>query len=260
MLVDSHCHLNFQDFAEDYQSVVKRCQEKGMKIINVGSQLATSQKAVDLAKQYPKTLYAAVGFHPIHVADQDFNLAKLEELAEQQVTVAIGETGLDYYRLYADSTSEENKIKEQQKEIFKLQINLAKEQRLPVIIHCRDAYDDLLQILKEEEAGRGVVHCFLGNQEVGRQILDLGLYVGFTGIITFTDDEKLLEFVKKVPLEKTLIETDAPYLAPEHYRGKKNMPYYVEHVAEKIAKIKGLSKEEVVAQTGQNAVELFNLQ
>jgi len=260
MLIDTHCHLNFNDFADDYQSVIKRCQEKGMKVINVGSQLSTSKKAVDLAKEYMGTLYAAVGFHPIHVADEDFNLEKLEELADLAVTVAIGETGLDYYRLYADSKKEEEQLIARQKELLRLQIGLAKKKDLPLIIHCRDAYDDLMDILKEEKVKKGVVHCFLGNKEIGQQILKLGLYVGFTGIITFTDDEKLLEFIKKAPLDKMLIETDAPYLAPAHYRGKKNEPYYVEHVAEKIAELKGLSKEEVINQTGQNAIKLFKLE
>lgn len=259
MLIDTHCHLNFKDFAEDYQRVVKRCQEKGMKVINVGSQVDTSARAVELAKEFPGTLYASVGFHPIHVADEELNMEKLAQLADEQLTVAIGETGLDYYRLYVDSKAEEKKMKDNQKEIFRLQINLAKEKKLPLIIHCRDAYDELLDILKEEKVEKGVVHCFLGNKEIGNRILDLGLLVGFTGIITFSDDEKLLEFVKKVPLDKTLIETDAPYLAPAHYRGKKNMPYYVEHVAEKIAVLKSLSKEEVIDKTGANAIELFNL-
>jgi len=259
MLIDTHCHLNFKDFAEDYQKVVKRCQEKGMKVINVGSQIETSERAIEIAQEFPGTLYAAVGFHPIHVADQDFNLAKLEEMADEQVTVAIGETGLDYYRIYADSKSEESKIKEQQQEIFRLQIKLAKKFELPLIIHCRDAYQDLLKILKEEKVNNGVVHCFLGDKVIGRQILDLGLLIGFTGIITFTDDDKLLEFIKEVPLDKTLIETDAPYLAPAHYRGKQNKPYYVEHVAEKIAEIKGISPEEVVSKTGDNAQKLFDI-
>lgn len=259
MLIDTHCHLNFKDFAEDYQQVIKRCQEKGMKVINVGSQVSTSARAVELANQYPSTLYAAVGFHPIHVEDHEFDLEKLQKLAEDQHTVAIGETGLDYYRLYADSKAEEERIKEKQKEMLRLQINLAKEQKLPIIIHCRDAYDELLEILKEEKVKDGVVHCFLGDKEIGNQILEIGLHIGFTGIITFTDDQKLLDFIKEVPLEKVLIETDAPYLAPAHYRGKKNEPYYVEHVAEKIAELKGVAKEEVIEQTGNNAIKLFNL-
>ena len=259
MLIDTHCHLNFKDFAETYKDVVKRCQEKGMKVINIGSQLSTSQRAIDIAQEFPTTLYAAVGFHPIHVADQDFNLAKLEEMADEQVVVAIGETGLDYYRLYADSKAEESKIKEQQQEIFRLQINLAKKFELPLIIHCRDAYANLLTILKEEKVNSGVVHCFLGDKKIGQQILDLGLYVGFTGIITFTDDNKLLEFVKEVPLDKILIETDAPYLAPAHYRGKQNMPYYVQHVAEKIAEIKGIDPKQVIDKTGANAQKLFDI-
>lgn len=258
MLIDTHCHLNFEAFQKDYQAVAKRCQERGMKIVTVGSQLETSKRAADMAHEFD-FVFAAVGLHPTHINDQEFLREEYLNLAKDNKVVAIGETGLDYYQMWADSKEEEAKAKEAQKELLKKHLALAREVGLPVILHCRDAYEDLIALMKEEKDIRAVVHCFLASREIARQFLALDFSLGFTGIITFTDDQELFEVVKEVPLEKMLIETDAPYLAPEAYRGKRCEPIYVEEVAKKIAALKNIPVEKVIEQTGKNAEEFFKI-
>jgi len=258
MLIDTHCHLNFEAFQKDYQAVAKRCQERGMKIVTVGSQMETSKRAADMAHEFD-FVFAAVGLHPTHLSDEEFVKEEYLKLAKDNKVVAIGETGLDYYQMWADSKEEEAKAKEVQKELLKKHLALAREAGLPVILHCRDAYEDLIAFMKEKKGVSAVVHCFLANRPIAKQFLDLGFFLGFTGIITFTDDQELFEVVKETPLEKMFIETDSPYLAPAAFRGKRCEPIYVEEVAKKIAQLKNIPVEKVIEQTGKNAEEFFKI-
>ncbi|MFH1866461.1 MAG: TatD family hydrolase [Patescibacteria group bacterium] len=293
MLVDTHCHLNFKAFKHDSSEVVARAKEAGVvSIINVGSQWSTSVRGVRMAEK-GEGLFASVALHPIHLyemeVDEDedhfttkaevFGYEKYKVLANSSSkVVAIGECGLDYYHWPGGVDRAEVKIMQQ--ELFRQHINLASELNLPIIIHCRsekperasnqqgagrDAYGDLLVILKNELAKgklskKGVAHCFLGRKEQAKRFLDLGFLLSFTGIITFKNaSPELLEIVKQTPFNKIMVETDAPYLAPQAYRGTRNEPAYVAEVAKKIAELKDVSFEEVKRITTQNADQLFSL-
>lgn len=258
MLIDTHCHLNFEAFQKDYQAVAKRCEEKGMKLVTVGSQMENSKRAAEIAHEFD-FVFAAVGLHPTHINDEEFVKEEFLKLAKDNKVAAIGETGLDYYQMWAESKEEEQAAKDGQKELLKKHIALAREAGLPVILHCRDAYEDLIALMKTEKDVQAVIHCFLASREIARQFLGLGFFLGFTGIITFTDDQELFEVVKEVPLEKMFIETDSPYLAPAAYRGKRCEPIYVEEVAKKIAELKNIPVEKVIEQTGRNATDFFKI-
>lgn len=284
MLVDSHAHLNFQAFNQDLAEVVSRCQQKDMAVINIGSQSETSQRAIAIAQDgsYQQArFFAAVGIHPIHLGGSELDLLETKEaesrhsksaaemfediskLVDKPKVVAIGETGLDYFRLADD----DQKTKDIQREYFVRQIELAKKNDLPLVLHCRGskddpftAYDELLEILTDYPDVGGVIHCFGADSAMAKRFIDRGFYIGFTGIITFGKKSKdLRQVAVNAPLEKILIETDCPYLAPEPYRGKRNEPIYVEQVAEEVAKLKDVSVDEVIAVTGENAKRLFNL-
>jgi TatD DNase family protein len=269
MLIDSHCHLNFKAYKDDLSEVIGRCHQAGMKVINVGAALVSSDKAVELAIANDN-MYAALGLHPIHVYDEKFNLVAFQDLIDNNKdrVVAIGETGLDYFHLWqclekgAGSIEE---VKKKQKEVFVSHIKLALDNDLPLIVHGRNgkedktAYQDIYNTLKEAGAKKGVIHCYGGDIAEAKKFVALGFHLGFTGIVTFDKTGVLEEIVKWIPTDKMLIETDAPYLSPEPYRGKRNEPIYVRHVAEKVAEIKGLSVEEVIEISGNNAIELFNL-
>jgi TatD DNase family protein len=259
MLFDSHAHLNFKAFKDDYRQVIKRCQENNVWMINVGSQYETSKKAIEIAEKYDKGVYAAVGLHPIHVEDENFDYEKYSDLAKNPKVVAIGETGLDYYR---DKNNPSTSFRASQKEIFLKHLELARELNKPVIIHCREAHRDLTEILKIETQklkanSRGVIHCFTGNQKQAEKYLELGFYLGFTGIITYSSDYD--EIIKNLPLDKILIETDSPYLTPIPFRDQRNEPSYVKYVAEKIATLKNLPLEKIAEQTTNNALKLFSI-
>ncbi len=287
-LIDSHCHLNFEGFREDRDLILRQSLEAGIGTINIGSQFETSKEAVELAKKYESGVWAVVGLHPIHVGKRvkdemetkfqkevdekgpEEVLKKIKELLNRKSNriVGIGETGLDYYLPCTRAErvvqghlpkNEEEEIKKKQREFFKRQILLAREQNLPLVIHCREAYKDLVKILKQEKVNRGVVHCFTGAWKEAQEILSLGLFIGFTGVITFKNAPDLQEVVKKTPLEKILVETDAPYLAPEPHRGERNLPLYVQFVAKKIAELKDLPEEKVFETTLKNTINLFNL-
>ncbi len=225
-------------------------------MICVGTDLEMSKKAIELAERYDQ-IWAAVGCHPNEkeICDSRFNINEYEELAKHPKVVAIGETGLDYYR-----TPEKDK-QEKQKEIFRQFLGLAKKLGKPIIIHCRDAHDDLIQILHTTNYSlqtRGVIHSFTGNFELAQKFLDLGFFLGLNGIITFADEYN--DIVANVPLDRLLIETDAPYLSPVPHRGKRNEPLYVEFVARRIAEIKKISFEEVIEKTKENTKKLFKLE
>lgn len=305
MLIDTHAHLNFSAYKEDADEIIKRTLAEDIWIINVGSEYKTSQRAVEYAEKYEKGVYAAIGLHPNHLEKQavkdeneieyrtdgeEFELSKYETLAKNEKVVAIGEIGLDYFRLgescggsdtQRDSSSslrvtpqnDIEKIKDKQKQVFLEQMDLAKQMDKPMIIHCREAYKDLIALLNMFQAGcssclfacpgagakkmKGVVHCFCGDIDQANQFLDLGLFLGFNGLITFSREYD--QVVKDVPLEKILLETDCPYLSPEPHRGKKNEPLFVKYAAEKIAELKGIGFEQVAEQTTKNARELFGI-
>jgi|SRR3989344_2058750 len=264
-LFDVHTHVQFQAFKDDSREVIKRAVENGVWMINVGTQRDTSEAAVKLAHEYPEGIWATVGLHPIHTSrsyhdamelgggqsfesrEEKFNYAFYKKLTQDPKVVAIGECGLDYYRLEEDT-------KQKQKEIFERQIALAEEAKKPLMIHCREAFNDLIEILKSK-GGSGVVHFFSGTTEDAKELIDLGFSFSFGGVITFAREyEKLIKYI---PLEKILLETDAPYVAPIPHRGKRNEPAYVIEVARKIAAIKDIPFEEVSEKTFKNGEKIF---
>ncbi len=275
-MIDTHCHLNFSAFKGEAEAAQERARAAGVTaIINVGSQWDTSERGVEMA-QGSDGLYAAIGLHPLHLFEQKvdeeethfttraevFDAARYTALAKSSPkVVAVGECGLDYYRL--PEGVDPVAVKRGQAVLFEQQIDLATSLNLPLIIHCREAYDDLFTILKRAvDAGklpqRGVNHCFLGTREQARKFLELGFYISFTGIITFKNVKpELLEVVKETPLNRIMVETDAPYLAPQAYRGQKNEPAYVVEVAKKIAGVKDMGIKEVDYATTKNAQVLF---
>lgn len=262
MYIDTHAHLNFKAFNNDYSEAIDRAQKANVSaIINVGSNYETSKKAVEIAQKYPN-VFAAIGLHPIHVGDEVWPEVEFEKLARHKKVVAIGETGLDYY--YDKSSAD------LQKEIFEKSLKLAMAVSKPVILHSRDASDDMLSVLMAQKPEpKGVMHCFAGDWPMAKMILDMGLYISFTGLVTFTKNYQTFEVIKNMPLERLLIETDCPYMTPtfvettvgkpEPHRGKRNEPAYVVEVARKIAEIKKISLEKVEEQTTKNAKELFKI-
>ncbi|MDF1509510.1 TatD family hydrolase [Robertmurraya sp. DFI.2.37] len=252
MLFDTHAHLNAEQFAEDLEEVIARAQENGVEnMVIVGFDRPTITRAMELVEKYD-FMYASVGWHPVDAIDMnDEDLAWIEDLSSHPKVVAIGEMGLDYYW--------DKSPKEIQKEVFRKQIQLAKKVNLPIVIHNREATADIVEILKEEGASEvgGIMHCFSGSVEVAQECLNMNFYISLGGPVTFKNARKPKEVAEAVPLEKLLIETDCPYLAPHPYRGKRNEPGYVKLVAEQIAELKGISYEEVARITTANAKKLF---
>ncbi len=273
MLIDTHAHVNFNAFKNDGEEVIKRALADNVWLVNVGSQYSTSARAVKIAQQRERGVYAAIGMHPIHLGsekfqtsvdkneevefetrEEEFSREKYEALISHPKTVAVGEIGLDYYHNISN--------KEQQKKLFLEQINLAAEHQKPIIVHCRDAHNDVLEILeeKQKEYGnrlRGVVHSFSGRLAQAERYVKLGFYLGFNGIITFARDYD--KVISNVDLGNLLTETDCPYLTPVPFRGKRNEPLYVKYVVEKLAEIKNLPVEKISEATFENARELFNI-
>ncbi len=251
-LIDTHAHLNLPEFKKDLEPTIQRAREAGLRaIINVGIDLESSQKAIDLARKYPD-LWATAGFHPheAHRADEE-NLRKLLELLKEDKTVALGEIGLDY--------AKERSPRAIQQEVFGRQLEIAKQKELPVIIHDREAHEDVLAIVREVGWWQGVFHCFAGDRKMARSVLDLGFYISITGIVTFPKAENIREIVAYCPLDRLLIETDCPFLAPVPHRGRRNEPAFVIHVAEEIARVKKIALEEIARWTTQNARDLFRI-
>lgn len=255
MLFDTHAHLNDAAFDTDREAVIERAKGEYnvCRIVNVGYNRETIPKCLELAEAHD-FIFAAVGWHP-HDANQlrDEDLDWLEELAQHEKVVALGEMGLDYYRNHSPRDIQEN--------VFRRQIALAKKVSMPIIIHNREAHADILRILKEEHAGEvgGVMHCFSGDWETAKASLNLGFYIGLGGPITFKKADDLREVARKIPLDRLVVETDCPYLAPEPKRGKRNETGYVSFVADKLAEIRGMSPEQLAQQTTENACRLFNL-
>lgn len=270
MYFDTHTHVNFAAFKDDQNEVIQRALDQKAWMINVGTQANTSASAVELANKYPEGVFAAVGLHPVHTFQQMLDeeeshfRSRAESFAEDAYeqllngkVVAIGECGLDYFRL--PENDKEPVIKKQKTE-FVNQLQFAQKHGLPVIIHCRDAYEDVLEILKAEYDGfPGVIHSFTGDWATAKKFLDFGFYVALNGILTFDKTGRLAEVAEKAPLDRLLTETDAPYLTPPPYRGKRNEPSYVQYVAAEIAKIKRIDPEATGQHTFENACKLFNI-
>lgn len=264
-MVDAHCHLNFKAFNKDLEETIKRAKDKGvLQIINVGSNLETSTKAVELAEEF-EGLFATVGIHPHHAdkLEPDWE-KKLEDLAKNKKVVAIGETGLDCFNYESNGITDRTL----QENLFRKQIEISIKHKLPLMIHNRQAGEDILKILIEYKNNLlnppGLFHCFSGDLDFLKKVLDLGFYIGFDGNITYKGIAKgettaLSDLVGKTPLDKIICETDSPYLAPLPHRGKRNEPGYVIIVAEFIAQIKGLSAEKVIEKTTLNAHTVFRL-
>ncbi len=290
MLIDTHAHVNFRGFKDDAKEVLKRSMDQGVWVINIGSQIDTSRQAVELANMFEKGVYAAVGLHPEHTHSQHvdeeethfltreehFDTSMYRSLAENPKVVGIGECGLDYYRLPVpdgphqdgDHLESLDIIKEKQKQAFIAQINLAKELDKTLIIHSRsskgtdDAAIDILEILKSEILNlksdiRFVLHSYTGSPELMQEFYKLGGYISFNGIITFDKTGNMEKLVKQAPLDRFVLETDCPYLAPVPNRGKRNEPAYVKYVAQRVAEVLGLELAEVEKMTTENAKKLF---
>lgn len=254
MFIDTHVHLNADQYEDDVEEVIERALEAGVtKMVVIGFDRKTIQKAMELTERYP-FIYAVVGWHPVDAIDcTDEDLAWIESLAAHPKVVGIGEIGLDYYW--------DKSPKDVQQQLFRRQIQLAKKVDLPIIIHNRDATADVVRILKEEAADEvgGIMHCFSGSVEVAKECIDMNFLISLGGPVTFKNAKMPKKVATEIPLNKLLIETDAPYLTPHPYRGTRNEPMYVTLVAEEIAKLKELPVDEVASATTENALKLFNI-
>lgn len=249
-LVDTHCHIYGKQYEEDIEEVLKRAEEKLEFMVNIGYDMDSSKISVEMADKYP-FIYATIGFHPTDISGYSEEAEKeLEELAKNPKVLAIGEIGLDYHWMKDE--------KEIQKEVFRKQMELAKRVGKPVVIHTRDAMSDTIEILDEYPEVEGIVHCYPGSYESAVKLMDR-YYFGVNGVVTFKNNKKTKEAVAKIPLERIILETDAPYLTPTPYRGKRNEPMYVEYVAAEIAEIKGITVEEVIKVTTENAKRAYKL-
>lgn len=252
-MIDTHAHLNFNNFKEDLDEVIAGSFEKGVeKIIIPGSTVKESEEALRIA-EVNENIFAAVGIHPEDV-EGNKNFSEIEKLVSHKKVVAIGETGLDYS--YPHTKSEEARVK--QGKLLEKHIELAEELDLPLIFHNRESDEDFYNVLKGRKM-RGVVHCFTSDLEFAKKILDLGLFISFTGIVTFDKTGNLKEVIKEIPLDRVMVETDAPFLAPVPYRGKRAEPWMVREIISYIAGIKVLSFEEVDNKTSSNAKEFFGI-
>jgi len=274
--IDIHTHLNLEAFKEDWKEVAKRALDASVAHINVGTQLSTSKRAVELAEMYDDGVYATVGLHPIHTSksfhDKDeigeegkefassgekFDASDYNELVKSNKVVAIGECGFDYFRVEKDT-------KEVQEETFVRQIEFANELNKPLMLHVRpsagsmDAYEDAVDVLKKHAKVLGVVHFFVGNLDVAKKFWDIGFNTSFTGVITFADQYD--EVIKNAPLDMIHADTDAPYVAPMPHRGKRNEPLYVKEIFKRIAELRGEDEEKVRVQLLENACKLFKVE
>lgn len=253
MIFDSHAHYDSHQFDEDRHELLLSMPENGIgTIVNSAADWDSLTEVVELAQKYPH-VYAAVGLHPDEVGDLNVDrFTFLKEQCQKDKVVAVGEIGLDYYW--------DNASHDVQKKWFIRQLELAREFDLPVIIHSRDAAEDTLKIMKEHAQGlRGVIHCFSYSKELAREYVKMGFHIGIGGVVTFKNGKKLKEIAEEIPLERILLETDCPYLAPVPYRGKRNSSLYIPHIAQEIANLRGTTYEEVVAQTERNGKELFSI-
>lgn len=248
MIIDTHAHYDDGQFEGELSQLLQEMQANGVeKIITCGVNLDNSEEVLALCDKH-EMLYAAVGIYPHETHKQNYHRGRLERLASHKKCVAIGEIGLDYY--YDDAP------RETQLDFVCKQLELANELDLPITFHDREAHADTMEVLKKHKP-KGVVHCFSGSKEMAKEIVKLGMYLGIGGALTFKNARVLPEVVSEIPLEKLVLETDAPYMSPVPYRGKRNRSDYILHIAEKIAEIKGISVEEVLKVTRQNAIDIF---
>lgn len=253
MYIDSHCHINFPDFSDKLPEVFNLMQQNQVShALCISVELEKFPEILALAEAHPH-IYASVGVHPDHESCTEPSVEQLVQLARHPKVVAIGETGLDYYRLTGDL--------EWQRERFRTHIRAARESRKPLVIHTREAAVDTMRLMREENANEigGVMHCFTESIEVAQAAMDMNFYISFSGIVTFKNAHSIREVAAYVPLDRILIETDSPYLSPVPYRGKTNQPGFVKYVAEEIARVKALDSEEVGQATTQNFFRLFGV-
>ena len=252
VLIDTHAHIDYADYDIDRDEVIRSAQEQGVRyVINIGSSLQGSINSAALAGKYPN-VYAVVGCHPHDAKDfSDADFAQVRSLATSEKVVAIGEIGLDYYRNLSPQ--------DRQQDLFAAFIRLARELNLPAVIHTRQAAEDTLRIVRQEKLTRAIVHCFSGDAEFMQRCLDLGFYISFTCNITYKKSQDLRELVKIVPLDRLCLETDAPYLSPEGFRGKRNEPKFVRLLAQTVADLRGITLEDVAKATTENAKKFFSI-
>ena len=278
-LIDTHCHLHFPPYEADLTEVLLRMQERGIWGITIGTALGNSEEAIAFAESYP-TIWASVGLHPEHftsdfhdenegtVHEDSLDVLRLERIASSSgKVVAIGETGLDFFRV--DEGRNTVEARQAQEAAFREHLLVANRLDLPIVIHCRDGLHRLTEILQEERTAgrrpRGVVHSFTGTWEEAKPLLDLGMFIAVNGIATFPlrktqkPEDAINRTIERIPLDRLLLETDAPYLAPAPHRGKRNEPAFVEEVAKHVANIRGQSLEEIARATTENAIDLFRL-
>ena len=252
MLFDTHAHMNDPAFDEDREAVLLGLEAKGVsRMMNIGCCLESSRDCIAMAEKYP-FVYATVGTHPDSADEVDEKvLEQYRQMARHPKVMAIGEIGLDYYY--------ETIPRQLQQRAFRLQLELAREVKLPVVVHERNAHDDGMRIVKEYQDVTGVFHCYSGSAEMARQLVDMGWYIGFTGVLTFKNARKAVETAERIPLERIVLETDCPFMAPEPFRGKRNDPGYLWRMAERLAEIRGISVEEVHRITTENANRLYRI-
>jgi len=265
MFIDSHAHLEYPDFEGELDEVVRRAKSSGVeKIINVGTTVENSKKSLRLAKKYKGIIFASAGLHP-HDIDEaigvDHQLKEITKLIQNKEVVAVGECGLDYSRIIGDDKSVDVYEAKAQKILFTRQLDIALKHNYPIIVHSRIAEDDTFEILsqKKYKGLKGVIHCYTGSKGFAEKVLKLGFYIGFTGIITFPKAEEVRLVAKEAPLEKILIETDCPFIAPVPYRGQRNESSYVIEVAKMIAEVKDISLDKVAEVTTKNVESLFGI-
>lgn len=275
-LIDAHTHVQFAAYENDMEAVIKRSLDNNIWLVNIGTQKNTSAKALDIANSYKEGVYATIGLHPIHTEqsyhdaqelgsgevakefasrEEKFDYDYYLQLGKSQKVLAVGECGLDYYRLSGET-------KKKQSAALELQIALASELGKPLMIHCRDAFPDLIRMLKTNNSKLktdypGIIHFFSGTEEDAKKLLSMGFYFSFGGVTTFTRNYD--EVIKFISIEKLILETDAPYVAPAPFRGKRNEPSYVAYVAEAIAKILGVPAETVAERTTENAKKVLKI-
>lgn len=260
MLIDSHAHIDLPTFDRDREQVLARARQGGVRVVlNIGLDLKSSRASLALARKYDD-VFSTVGFHPHGASEmKDEDLKTLGELAQDDRVVAVGEIGLDFYRNLSSRKS--------QIEAFKKQLDLAVELGLPVVVHCRQAHQEVFNILSDWvrstlSAGRlrrGVIHCFSGDVELALRYIDIGFYISLAGSVTYPSAGELLQVAREIPLDRLLLETDAPFLAPQAYRGKRNEPAYVALIAEKVAQVREVTREVVAGMAAENTISLFKL-
>ncbi|OGF27043.1 hypothetical protein A2303_04170 [Candidatus Falkowbacteria bacterium RIFOXYB2_FULL_47_14] len=279
MHIDTHAHINFSAYREDGENIIRDSLHDNVWMVVVGADYKTSKRALDYANRYEKGVYAAVGLHPMHLFQfraatedydfhtrgEEFNYGSYEKLASFPKVVAVGEIGLDYYHM--DIGLDAREVKAAQRDVFWQQLLLARTLDIPALIHCRQAHDDMISILKDFRKEHrqlipvdrpwAVMHCFSGDEDLAWQYFNLGLIISFTGIITFS--RQWDDLIRKVPNNKFMIETDCPFLTPEPYRGERNLPVYVKYVAKRIAEIRKAETEKIAEMTTRTARDFFRI-